>query len=59
MVYRETVDFVTKVTREGTFNAFASHLNPNVRTTRQGQATCRKHNRLKLGRGQAYDRSSD
>jgi hypothetical protein len=33
--------------------------NKNVRTIRQGEARHRKYKRLKLGGGQAYDRSSD
>jgi hypothetical protein len=36
-----------------------NHLNPNVRASGQGEAMHRKHKRLKLGGGQAYDRSSD
>jgi hypothetical protein len=34
-----------------------NHLNPNVRAIKQGDAMHRKHKRLKLGGGQAYDRS--
>jgi hypothetical protein len=33
--------------------------NENVRNIRQGEARHRKYKRLKLGGGQAYDRSSD
>jgi hypothetical protein len=33
--------------------------NPNVRNIGQGEAQHRKYKRLKLGGGQAYDRSSD
>jgi hypothetical protein len=33
--------------------------NENVRYTGQGEARQRKYKRLKLGGGQAYDRSSD
>jgi hypothetical protein len=34
-------------------------VNPNVRNIEQGKAQHRKYKRLKLGGGQAYDRSSD
>jgi hypothetical protein len=36
-----------------------NHDNENVRTIGQGEARHRKYKRLKLGGGQAYDRSSD
>jgi hypothetical protein len=36
-----------------------SHENANVRNIGQGEARHRKDKRLKLGGGQAYDRSSD
>jgi hypothetical protein len=36
-----------------------NHRNPIVRVTGQGEAMHRKYKRLKLGGGQAYDRSSD
>jgi hypothetical protein len=36
-----------------------NHVNPNVRGTGQGDARHRKYKRLKLGGGQAYDRSAD
>jgi hypothetical protein len=36
-----------------------NHLNPNVRGTGQGEGMYRKYKRLKLGGGQAYDRSAD
>jgi hypothetical protein len=35
-----------------------NHHNPNVRTIGQGEAQHRKYKMLKLGGGQAYDRSS-
>jgi hypothetical protein len=35
------------------------YKNVNVRNGGQGDARRRKHKRLKLGSGQAYDRSSD
>jgi hypothetical protein len=36
-----------------------NHDNENIRTIGQGEARHRKYKRLKLGGGQAYDRSSD
>jgi hypothetical protein len=36
-----------------------NHENANVRNIGQGKARHRKYKRLKLGGGQAYDRSSD
>jgi hypothetical protein len=36
-----------------------NHVNPNIRNIRQGEAQHRNYKRLKLGGGQAYDRSSD
>jgi hypothetical protein len=36
-----------------------NHENEHVRSIGQGEARHRKHKRLKLGGGQAYDRSSD
>jgi hypothetical protein len=36
-----------------------NHVNPNVRRIGQGEARNRKCKRLKLGGGQAYDRSAD
>jgi hypothetical protein len=36
-----------------------NHENEHVRGTGQGEARHRKYKRLKLGGGQAYDRSSD
>jgi hypothetical protein len=36
-----------------------NRVNPNVRGIGQGEARHRKYKRLKLGGGQAYDRSAD
>jgi hypothetical protein len=36
-----------------------NHVNPNVRNIVQGEAQHRKYKRIKLGGGQAYDRSSE
>jgi hypothetical protein len=38
--------------------AIQTHDNENVRTIGLGEANHRKYKRLKLGGGQAYDRSS-
>jgi hypothetical protein len=40
-------------------NIKQNHVNPNVRSIGQGEAQHRKYKRLKLGGGQAYDRSRD
>jgi hypothetical protein len=39
--------------------AIQNHENEHVRSIGQGEARQRKYKRLKLGGGQAYDRSSD
>jgi hypothetical protein len=51
-------DFITKLCRQQA-EVIQNHTNPNVRNIRQGEAQHRKHKRLKLGGGQAHDRSSD
>jgi hypothetical protein len=38
---------------------FLNHLNTFVRCVGQGEAKRRKYKRLKLGGGQAYDRTAD
>jgi hypothetical protein len=50
-------DYITKLCRRQA-EVIRNHENTNVRHIRQGEARHRKHNRLKLGGGQAYDRSS-
>jgi hypothetical protein len=50
-------DYVTKLCRRQA-EVILNHENPNVRAIGQGEAGHRKHKRLKLGGGQAYDRSS-
>jgi hypothetical protein len=50
-------DYITKVCRRRA-EVILNHENPNVRATGQGEARHRKPKRLKLGGGQAYDRSS-
>jgi hypothetical protein len=36
-----------------------NHVNPNIRSTEQGEAMHMKYRRLKLGGGQAYELSAD
>jgi hypothetical protein len=50
-------DYITKLCRRQA-EVIQDHKNPNVRATEQGEARHRKYKRLKLGGGQAYDRSS-
>jgi hypothetical protein len=51
-------DYVTKLCREQV-QVIQHNDNVHVRNSRQGEARHRKYERLKLGGGQAYDRSSD
>jgi hypothetical protein len=51
-------DYITKFCRQHT-EAIQNHDNENVCNIGQGEARHRKYKRLKLGDGQAYDRSSD
>jgi hypothetical protein len=51
-------DYITKLCRQLS-EVIQNHENEHVRSTGQGEARHRKYNRLKLGGGQAYDRSSD
>jgi hypothetical protein len=51
-------DYVTKLCRQQA-EVMQNHENEHVRDVGQGEARHRKHKRLKLGGGQAYDRSSD
>jgi hypothetical protein len=50
-------DYITKLYRRQA-EVILNHKNPNVRAIIQGEARHRKYKRLKLGGGQAYDRSS-
>jgi hypothetical protein len=50
-------DYITKLCRRQA-EVILNHENPNVRAIGQGEARQRKYKRLKLGGGQAYDRSS-
>jgi hypothetical protein len=49
-------DFVTKTCRKQA-EVIRNRDNENVRSVGNGEAQHRKHKRLKLGDGQAYDRS--
>jgi hypothetical protein len=51
-------DYMTKLSRQQA-EVIQSHEHANVRNIGQGEARHRKYKRLKLGGGQAYDRSSD
>jgi hypothetical protein len=51
-------DYITKLCRTQA-EVVRDHVNPNVRDIAQGEARDRKHKRLELGWGQAYDRSVD
>jgi hypothetical protein len=50
-------DYITKLCRQQA-EVIQNHSNDNVRNIGQGEANHRKYKRLKLGGGQAYDRSS-
>jgi hypothetical protein len=50
-------DYITKLCRRQA-EVILNHENPNVRAIGQGEPRHRKYKRLKLGGGQAYDRSS-
>jgi hypothetical protein len=51
-------DYITKLSRQKA-EVIQNHENANVRNIGQEEAWRRKYKRLKLGGGQAYDRSSD
>jgi hypothetical protein len=51
-------DYITKLCRKQA-EIILYHENANVRNIGQGEPRHRKHKRLKLGGGLAYDRSSD
>jgi hypothetical protein len=50
-------DYIRKLRRQQA-EVIQNHVNENVRNIGQGEALHRKYKRLKLGGGQAYDRSS-
>jgi hypothetical protein len=49
-------DYITKLCRRQP-EVILNHRNPNVHAIGQGEARHRKYKTLKLGGGQAYDRS--
>jgi hypothetical protein len=51
-------DYIIKLCRQQA-EVIQNHENEHVRGIGQGEAKLRKYKRLKLGGGQAYDRSSD
>jgi hypothetical protein len=51
-------NYITKLCRRQA-EVIQNHENENVRGIGQGEATHRKYEKLKLGGGQVYDRSSD
>jgi hypothetical protein len=51
-------DYITKLFRQQA-EVIQNYDNENVRNIGQSEARHRKYKRLKLGGGQAYDRSSD
>jgi hypothetical protein len=51
-------DHITKLCKQQE-GVIQNHENANVRDDRKGEARHRKYKRLKLGDGQAYDRSND
>jgi hypothetical protein len=51
-------DYITKLCRKQA-EVIQTHENEHVHGIGQGEARHRKYKRLKLGGGQAYDRSSD
>jgi hypothetical protein len=51
-------DYITKLSRQQA-EVIQNHENVNVRNIGQGEARHIKYKRLKLGGGQAYERSND
>jgi hypothetical protein len=51
-------DYITDLCRQQA-EVIQNHDNENIRTIGQGEARHRMYKRLKLGGGQAYDRSND
>jgi hypothetical protein len=51
-------DYITKLSRQQA-EVIQNHENVNVRNIGQGEARHRKYKRLKLGGGQAFDRSNE
>jgi hypothetical protein len=50
-------DYITNFRTQA--EVILNHVNPTVRGNGQGEARHRKYRRLKVGGGQAYDRSAD
>jgi hypothetical protein len=63
MLYRKTIDFVSKIKypKSVTYEKKCAVVlcNQMYGVTEHGEAIHSKHKRLKLGGGQAYDRSTD
>jgi hypothetical protein len=55
---RDKYDHITKLCKKQS-DVIQNHENKYVRSIRQGEARHRRYIRLKLGGGQAYDRSCD
>jgi hypothetical protein len=51
-------DYITKLSRQRA-EVIQNHENVNVRNIEQGEVRHRKYKRVKLGGGQALDRSND
>jgi hypothetical protein len=51
-------DYITRLSKKQA-EVIQNHENEHVRNLGQGEVRHRKYKRLKLGGGQAYDRSSD
>jgi hypothetical protein len=51
-------DFITTLCRQKA-EVIQNYENANIRNIKRGEAIQRKYERLKLGGGQAYNRSSD
>jgi hypothetical protein len=51
-------DFITKLCRQQA-EVVQNHENANIRNNGQSEDIQRKHKMLKIGGGQAYDRSND
>jgi hypothetical protein len=51
-------DYITKLCRQQA-EVLQNNKNEHIRSIGQGEARRRKYKRLKLGGGQAYDRSCD
>jgi hypothetical protein len=59
MTYAVYMGVQFKERRASGSHKILNHINPNVRGSGQGEAMPGKYKRLKLGSGQAYDRSAE